>query len=451
MTTSLPQPARTDDPPEPLPDFLLASRHWEMRAQGGRLLQPVLAPDPRSVVSDLLAVLRHAEEEAGQAHVLCGLIPFDLSEPAHLRVTSSVSWRPRRWSTPSPAPQDPPALPGHGGQVPRPPQDSPLAALTDTPATGAALTGGTLAEAATGLTDTGVTDTGLTDTVFMDNVRTVLDLLGHEGLQKVVLSRWVDVALPDSLDPARLASCLVGRLMTDRHRDADVYCATDVQGRTWLGASPEVVADTRDGLFLTAPLAGSLPRSVERTQAVARLTGSPKEMREHALVVDQVAATLGDVVDDLQVPSAPSLLATDTMWHLGTRVTGRLRPGVSCLDAALSLHPTPAVCGVPTARAAEVIRSLEGRSRELYSGLVGWTDSSGDGRWSLVIRGACLSRQHLRVQAGAGIVEGSSPEREHAETAAKLSTMLSTLSHLDHLNGAPAPSDALDSPRQPLR
>ncbi|AYD90398.1 isochorismate synthase [Actinomyces lilanjuaniae] len=271
----------------------------------------------------------------------------------------------------------------------------------------------------------------------MDNVRTVLDLLGHEGLQKVVLSRWVDVALPDYLDPARLASCLVGRLMTDRHRDADVYCATDAQGRTWLGASPEVVADTRDGLFLTAPLAGSLPRSVERTQAVARLTGSPKEMREHALVVDQVAASLGDVVDDLQVPSAPSLLATDTMWHLGTRVTGLLRPGSSCLDAALALHPTPAVCGVPTARAAEVIRSLEGHSRELYSGLVGWTDSSGDGRWLLVIRGACLSRQHLRIQAGAGIVEGSSPEREHAETAAKLSTMLSTLSHLDHLSGVP--------------
>ena len=140
------------------------------------------------------------------------------------------------------------------------------------------------------------------------------------------------------------------------------------------------------------------------------------------------------------MPASPSLVATDTMWHLGTRITGQLPDGVSALEAALRIHPTPAVCGRPAAEAARLIGELEGRSRQFYAGLVGWTDSTGDGRWSLVLRGARIGEASVRVQAGAGIVPGSSPRAEHDETGAKLSTMLRQLRGLLPI----APGDAGD-------
>ena len=77
-----------------------------------------------------------------------------------------------------------------------------------------------------------------------------------------------------------------------------------------------------------------------------------------------------------------------------------------------------------------MIRELEGASRGFYSGLVGWTDSSGNGRWSLVLRCASIRGEALTLYAGAGVVSGSTPAGEHEETGAKFSTMLRTLEGL---------------------
>ncbi|MBU3752101.1 MAG: isochorismate synthase, partial [Mycobacterium sp.] len=117
------------------------------------------------------------------------------------------------------------------------------------------------------------------------------------------------------------------------------------------------------------------------------------------------------------------------LWHLSTPISGTLRGrSTTALDLALALHPTPAVGGVPTAAAVDLIEELEG-DRGFYAGAVGWCDAGGDGRWVVAIRGAQLSadRRTALAQAGGGIVAESDPDEEVAETTAKFRTVLAAL------------------------
>lgn len=121
------------------------------------------------------------------------------------------------------------------------------------------------------------------------------------------------------------------------------------------------------------------------------------------------------------------IVETPRLWHLGTPIEGELIPGTTVLEVAAAVHPTPAVCGTPTAAARDLIRILEPEDRGLYAGLVGWMDSSGDGEWALALRGIHVSGTTARLHAGAGIVAGSDPVAEHRETAAKLGSALRAL------------------------
>jgi isochorismate synthase len=113
------------------------------------------------------------------------------------------------------------------------------------------------------------------------------------------------------------------------------------------------------------------------------------------------------------------------MWHLSTEIHGELlNRDISSLEVAFALHPTPAICGTPVLTAREAIGSQEPFDRGLFTGMVGWCDSEGDGEWAVTIRCAEVEGNELRLFAGAGIVAGSTPEAELAETSAKFRTML---------------------------
>jgi isochorismate synthase len=145
-------------------------------------------------------------------------------------------------------------------------------------------------------------------------------------------------------------------------------------------------------------------------------------------VADSVRASLEPLCDQLSAPATPRLVATATMWHLQTEIVGELTdPRTSSLQLALALHPTPAVCGVPTAQARATIGELEGFDRDFYAGVVGWCDRSGDGEWVVAIRCAEVRPESLRLYSGAGIVAGSVPSAEVAETSAKFRTMLEAI------------------------
>jgi isochorismate synthase len=112
------------------------------------------------------------------------------------------------------------------------------------------------------------------------------------------------------------------------------------------------------------------------------------------------------------------------MWHLGTRIVGELQDDdASALELALALHPTPAVCGHPGTAAKAFIERHEGFQRNYFAGLVGWMDLHGDGEWAVTIRCAEIAANQVTLFAGAGIVAGSDPRLELAETQAKLATM----------------------------
>jgi isochorismate synthase len=252
-------------------------------------------------------------------------------------------------------------------------------------------------------------------------------------LQKAVLARALRLVADRGIDPLVLLHRLI-----DADAEASAYLADlspagrDYTGTMLVGASPELLV-ARDGDQVTCqPFAGSAPRSTDPgTDAAnaAALADSAKNRHEHQLVVDTMRASLAPLCADLDVAAEPQLSSTAALWHLSTPIRGTLREtSTTALDLALALHPTPAVGGVPTAAAVDLITELEG-DRGFYAGAVGWCDARGDGRWVVAIRGAQLSadRRSALAQAGGGIVAESDPDEEVAETTVKFRTILSAL------------------------
>ncbi|WP_298175664.1 isochorismate synthase [Saccharomonospora sp.] len=270
--------------------------------------------------------------------------------------------------------------------------------------------------------------------LYLDMVRRALARIDEGGLRKVVLARGLELTADAPISVPSLLSRLVA-LNPDAHVfAADVTAPGDLAPRSLIGASPELLVARRGNTVVANPLAGSLPRvadEAENRRRIATLRASAKDRAEHAYVADQVADVLGRFCTDLTVPDEPEVIGTATMWHLSTRITGRVAdpadPTFSSLALAEALHPTPAVCGTPTDLAREVIRELEPENRGYYSGLVGWADRGGDGEWVVTIRSAEVCDRTMWLSAGAGIVEGSDPAAELTETSAKLRTLLRAL------------------------
>jgi len=198
-----------------------------------------------------------------------------------------------------------------------------------------------------------------------------------------------------------------------------------------VGASPELLVARQGDEVRSLPLAGSAPRG-DGPEADARLAldllASPKEQEEHRLVVEAVVEALAPVCDALVADTGPTVVAMANVQHLATAVHGHLRPpGPSALALAGRLHPTPAVGGTPRGAALAAIARWEGLDRGRYAGPVGWVDARGDGQWAVAIRTAELDGHRARLVAGAGIVAGSHPEAELAETELKLQALLSAV------------------------
>ncbi len=268
--------------------------------------------------------------------------------------------------------------------------------------------------------------------VYCRAVEQALKLMRSGPLRKVVLSRSLLLQASSPIDLRPLLRNLALRNPSGYTFAVDLPpAAEDAPPRTLIGASPELLV-SRSGLRVLAhPLAGSVPRSADPREDQARaaaLLASPKDLLEHSVVVEAVAAALRPFCSSLHVPATPSLVSTPTLWHLGTSIHGVLAdPSVSSLALALALHPTPAVCGQPPELAHDAIASLEPFQRGFFAGAVGWCDANGDGLWAVSIRCAEVMGTSLRLFAGAGIVPGSSPEAELAETDAKLRTLLLAL------------------------
>jgi menaquinone-specific isochorismate synthase len=251
-------------------------------------------------------------------------------------------------------------------------------------------------------------------------VTAALRAIAGGRLDKVVLARELEV---DTDRPFRRAAVL--RRLRDRAAGTYLYASG-----AFLGASPELLVARRGGLATSQPMAGTVASGGTPAAAADRLAWlqtSDKTAAEHGVVVDAVAEILAKVANDVEVTAA-EVVRLPTVAHLATRVTARLtEPLPSALELAGLLHPTPAVGGVPRDLALAVLAELEPFARGAYAGPVGWVDAAGDGEWAVAIRCATLTPGGARLVAGAGIVAGSDPEAEWAETEWKLAAVLDVL------------------------
>jgi menaquinone-specific isochorismate synthase len=200
-----------------------------------------------------------------------------------------------------------------------------------------------------------------------------------------------------------------------------------------LGATPEMLIRLERGLATSRVLAGTIRRTGDDNADLAlaaSLARSSKDLEEHELAVRSVADALAQHCSSTNVPETPFVLHLPNVMHLATDVTGVVPDGSTALELVAHLHPSAAVCGTPTRTATALIERLEQLDRGRYAGPVGWVDATGDGEWALALRCAELDSddpRRLRLFAGCGIVAGSDPDDELAESEAKLTPMRDAL------------------------
>ncbi len=256
-------------------------------------------------------------------------------------------------------------------------------------------------------------------------VTRALELIADGDFQKIVLARARDIRAAEALHPLRVLNGL-------RQRFGDCYSFSLANGRgqSFIGASPERLLRVRDGRLLTEALAGSARRGATASEDAAlggELLRNEKDLREHRHVLDSIVRRLAPLGLQLSFSEKPGLRRLANVQHLHTPVEAALPPTVRLLDALARLHPTPAVGGTPREAAIARIRELEDFPRGLYAGAIGWIDSRGGGEFFVGLRTALLEGDRARLYAGAGIVAGSSPEKELAETELKFQAMQTAL------------------------
>ena len=200
-----------------------------------------------------------------------------------------------------------------------------------------------------------------------------------------------------------------------------------------IGATPELLLRLKRGMVTSRVLAGTISKSGDDARDLAlagSLARSSKDLEEHEYAVRSVADALEPFCSSTNIPETPFVLHLANVMHLATDVTGALIESKSNVDVFTllnQLHPSAAVCGTPTDKAAKVISEIESMSRGRYAGPVGWIDARGDGELGIALRCGQISENTIRIYAGCGIVAGSDPEKELAESEAKFSAMKSAL------------------------
>ena len=260
---------------------------------------------------------------------------------------------------------------------------------------------------------------------FTSAVSRATELIKEGAFEKVVLSRAFDW---------RRAEPFSAYATLHRLRRANPQCHTflvdEVDGAL-VGATPETLLSLFDGSVRSESVAGTTRRgdsaSEDASLAEALLT-SEKDLREHSAVTASILRRLRMVGVLAATSRKAELLRLGNVMHLRTPIEGTMPIDRRFLEVAGELHPTPAVGGKPRVLALPFIPGFEPHQRGLYTGAVGWISSDGgSGKLFVALRCARLKGSEARAFAGAGIVAGSDPGAETAETEMKLRTVLEAL------------------------
>ncbi len=259
---------------------------------------------------------------------------------------------------------------------------------------------------------------------FEQAVARAVQLIGAGELKKIVLAREVQVHAPLDYDPAAVFGVLRREFPS-----CFVFCV----GRgdaTLIAASPELLVRREGQRVSTLALAGSTRRSADPAvddHLGEQLLRDSSYREEHAIVARRIERMLRPHSIWVTAAAEPELVRMANIQHLATPIRAQLAAPMDALELAGLMHPTPAVGGEPLSRALPLIPALEGLDRGWYSGPVGWTDAAGDGEFCVALRCALLRGNIARCYAGNGIVAGSDPASELAETEVKLQALLPLL------------------------
>jgi isochorismate synthase len=244
-------------------------------------------------------------------------------------------------------------------------------------------------------------------------------------MSKVVLAREVIVSAASAHDPAALFGA-----MREQFPACFCFCVGTPEA-AFIGASPELLVRRSGAGVSTVALAGSTRRSSDPAvddHLGEQLLRSDKDRREQRIVSERIVRALRPHSVWVEAASEPTIVKVANIQHLGTPVIAQLAEPHSAIELAGMLHPTPAVGGEPWPAAARAIADLEGMDRGWYAAPVGWMDATEDGEFCVALRSALLRDRDAHLFAGVGVVAGSDPEAELAETEVKLGALLPLLS-----------------------
>lgn len=261
------------------------------------------------------------------------------------------------------------------------------------------------------------------DTAWKAGVSTAVGRIQNGALDKVVLARDFTGHSQSDIEPRSILKKLA----------AEYPSTWSFAVAGLVGATPELLLRLTRKMVTSRVLAGTIRKTGddERDLALAAsLARSSKDLEEHEYAVRSVADALEPFCTSTNVPESPYVLHLANVMHLATDVTGALAEKLAHVDAFTileQLHPSAAVCGTPYKQASELIDEIEVMSRGRYAGPVGWVDAAGDGELGIALRCGQIEGKSIRIFAGCGIVSGSDPEKELAESEAKFVPMRSAL------------------------
>ncbi|MET0559378.1 MAG: isochorismate synthase [Solirubrobacterales bacterium] len=240
-------------------------------------------------------------------------------------------------------------------------------------------------------------------------------------MSKVVLAREVIVEAASAHDTAALYGA-----MREQFPSCFCFCCGTSEA-AFVGASPELLVRRSGASVSTVALAGSTRRSSDPAvddHLGEQLLRSDKNRREQRIVAERIVRALRPHAVWVEAAAEPEIVRVANIQHLATPVIAQLAEPHSAIELAGMLHPTPAVGGEPWRPAESVIAELEGMDRGWYAAPVGWMDATEDGEFCVALRSGLIRDRQAHLFAGVGVVAGSDPAAELAETEVKLQALL---------------------------
>ena len=259
---------------------------------------------------------------------------------------------------------------------------------------------------------------------FIENVNKAKEHIVNGDIFQIVLSQRFEIENPPE-------SFNVYRLLRATNPSPYLYYFKS-SSYSIAGSSPEMLVSVKDGIVKTKPIAGTMPRGKneqEDKQLEKRLNEDSKERAEHTMLVDLGRNDVGKVskFGSVEVTSFMKTEKYSKVMHLVSDVKGELREDKTALDALLAVLPAGTLSGAPKIRAMELIDELENKRRGLYGGTIGYIGFDGNIDTCIAIRTVLFKNNKAYVQAGAGIVHDSVPEKEFEETKNKALAMINAV------------------------